>query len=206
MALLLALLLSAPVCAAAQGAGADAPEAMMQDMTRSLGNLSAAKPDDVNDPKVAAEWALWELLEDIRKQRGEGAAKPQPSPDLMDVYLRMIMRLRVEELRRFGSKPYPGEDDFRWAADEAAKGVQAYLAALKPGEDVRLSRHRSAVEALLVKALKRMISFRLRSGRGRSAAEPPSGYAPGLESTYVNKARMNKRGALYFLPPWPDKR
>ena len=198
-----ALLLCA--CALASAQGSDDPEAMMQGLTRSLGNLSAAKPDDVNDPKVAAEWALWDLLEDLNKQSREGTAKPRPSPALVDVYLRMIMRLRVEELRRFGSKPYPGDADFQWAAGEADKGIGAVLASLKPGEDVRLSRRRSAVEAVLVKALKRMISFRLRSS-GRASSEPPSGYAPGLESTYINKARMNKRGALYFLPPWPDKK
>lgn len=200
-----ALLLCACALASAQGAGSDDPEAMMQGLTRSLGNLSAARPDDVNDPKVAAEWALWDLLADIRGQQSSGAARLKPQPDLVEVYLRMTMRLRVEELRRFGSKPYPGDADFQWAAGEADKGIGAVLSSLKPGEDVRLSRHRSAVEAVLVKALKRMISFRLRSS-GRASSEPPSGYAPGLESTYVNKARMNKRGALYFLPPWPDKK
>ncbi|MBI5239974.1 MAG: hypothetical protein HY926_05850, partial [Elusimicrobia bacterium] len=146
-----------------------------------------------------------DLLEDLRQQRAAGAAKPQPSPALVDVYLRMAMRLRAEELRSFGSKPYPGDADFQWAAGEAAKGIQAHLSSLKPADDVRLSRHRSALEGALVKALKRMISFRLRSG-SRAAAEPPAGYAPGLESTYINKARMNKRGALYFLPPWPDRK
>jgi len=200
-----ALLLCVCALTSAQGTGSDDPEAMMQGLTRSLGNLSAAVPDEVNDPKVAAEWALWDLLEDVRKQRGESAGKPRPSPELVDVYLRMTMRLKVEELRRFGSKPYPGDADFQWAAGEADKGIGAVLSSLKPGEDVRLFRHRSAVEAVMVKALKRMISFRLRSS-GRASSEPPSGYAPGLESTYINKARMNKRGALYFLPPWPDKK
>ncbi|MBI5241097.1 MAG: hypothetical protein HY926_11540, partial [Elusimicrobia bacterium] len=98
---LLVLLLTAP----ARGQESDDPAAMLRSYTAPLQNLAAAEADDVNDPRVASQWALWDLLEDLRQQRAAGAAKPQPSPALVDVYLRMAMRLRAEELRSFGSKP-----------------------------------------------------------------------------------------------------
>ncbi|MCX5795001.1 MAG: hypothetical protein NTY77_05870 [Elusimicrobia bacterium] len=180
------------------------PDAVLSGFAAPLQNLAGTTAYADSDVKCASEWALWDMLSDLAKKRADGVAKPEPDLGLVETGLRLTMRLNTGELKRFGSKPYPADEDFRWAAAEAGKAVQAHAAGLKPEDDLLASPHARAVERIMVKALKRMIAFRLRPQTRGTFAVPP--FSQGPESFYVNKAVMNKSGETYSFPPWPDRR
>jgi hypothetical protein len=161
--------------------------------------MASGLADAMADYAGARSWALWDLMNGLKKQREAGQA-PAPDPLALETVLRLAMRTNSAELR---GKALPDDGAYAAAAVSAAKKIAAYLA--RSGRGDLLGRfHVKAVEKIAEDARKAMVRA-LPPGAESTSWDHTGDPIPmtALEESYLARLEADGRPRRRKMPPWP---